>query len=127
MSQGFWWEALTVGAGAALAFMTAMFVVVILLHLTERFTMAINEELAGIKAALAEASSEIVGKITELETQIAVTESVDPALLEDVRNLAAGLANIVTDATEDVVAVDDDVEVPVGEVPELPADDAPTS
>lgn len=90
--------------------MAATFVVVILLHLTERFTMAINEELAGIKAALAEASSEIVGKITELETQIAVTESVDPALLEDVRNLAAGLANIVPDATEDVVAVDDSVD-----------------
>lgn len=90
--------------------MTAMFVVVILLHLTERFTMAINEELASIKAALAEASSEIVSKITELETQIAVTETVDPALLEDVRNLAAGLANIVPDVTEDVVAVDDSVD-----------------
>ena len=98
--------------------------------------MGINEELFAVKAALAEASSEIVGKISELESQIVATESVDPALLDEVKSLATGLANIVPNAVESVEDSSDgeDVEVPVGEVPEVPhgkafqrPDDAPTA
>lgn len=90
--------------------------------------MGINEELADVKAALAEASAEIVSKIDELETQIAESETVDPALLFDVKTLAASLAGIVPNPVapveESPVEVEDDeLEVPVGEAPELPADD----
>lgn len=128
---------------AAVAFSAAAFVVVFAFHITERSLMGINEELFAVKAALAEASSEIVGKISELESQIVATETVDPALLDEVKSLATGLANIVPNAVESVEdspVVDDveDGEVPVGEVPEvphgkafqrpeLPADDAPTA
>lgn len=86
--------------------------------------MGINEELSGIKALLNEASVEIISKINELEGQIPES-TVDPALLSDVKALAASLANIVPNAPVAPPAVEDveDVEVPVGEVPELTFDD----
>lgn len=83
--------------------------------------MGINEELSGIKALLNEASVEIIAKINELEAQIPES-TVDPALLSDVKSLAASLANIVPNAPVPPPAVED-VEVPVGEVPDLTFDD----
>ena len=112
----------------AVAFSTAVIVVTIAFRYTERSIMGINSELADVKAALSEASAEIVSKIDELEAQIAETETVDPALLTDVKNLAQSLAGIVPNPVAPVEEspVVEDVEVPVGEAPELPTDVAPS-
>lgn len=64
----------------------------------ERNLVGINEELSAINASLTEASAEIVGKIAQLEAAAAAGQLVDSALLAEVRERAAGLANVVPNA-----------------------------
>lgn len=59
--------------------------------------MGINEDLAGIRGDLNEATGEIVAKIDELAAQAG--DKADPALVEEVKSLAQNLAGIVPDAT----------------------------
>lgn len=61
----------------------------------ERKLMSVNEVLAQIKDNLSEASAELIGKIDELQAQLAASETVDPVLLDEVKALAEGLANVV--------------------------------
>jgi len=86
--------------------MTAAFVTVaavILMFLwfrTERQIMGVNEILASIRNDLAEATEELVTKIATLEAQLASSETVDPALLSEVKSLAEGLASVVDNQGE---------------------------
>lgn len=74
-------------------------VVVTAFYTLERKIMGINEELSVIRDRLNEASNEILAKIDELEDQLSNKESVDPALLGEVRGLAESLANVVPNVT----------------------------
>ena len=62
--------------------------------------MGVNEILASIRNDLAEATEELVTKIATMEAQLASSETVDPALLSDVKSLAEGLASVVDNQGE---------------------------
>ena len=87
----------------------------------EGLIMGINDTLKSIKDSLTEATDELVGKITELQGQVAAGDQVDPALLDEVAALASGLADVVDDApVVDEAATDeaatDEAEVDEAEV-----------
>ena len=99
-----------VGLVVLLGFLLNCAIVVTAFYILERrIIMGVNEVLAGVKAALVEATEELVGKINELEAQLAEKDTVDPALLAEVAALAGGLAAVVDEAAV--------VEVPAEEVP----------
>lgn len=74
-------------------------IIVFALLLIWRKLVSINEDLATIKTRLVKAKAEIVAKLEDLEAQLAnLPESVDPALVADLKDLAAGLDDVVPDA-----------------------------
>ena len=62
--------------------------------------MGVNDILASIRNDLAEATEELVTKIATLEAQLDSSETVDPALLSEVKSLAEGLASVVDNQGE---------------------------
>lgn len=76
--------------------------VVTVFYAVERKIVSINETLLSIKASLSEATTELVGKIQELQAQLASSETVDPALLDEVKGLADGLAGVVENVPDEV-------------------------
>jgi len=95
----------------------------------EGLIMGINDTLKSIKDSLTEATDELVGKITELQGQVAAGDQVDPALLDEVAALAAGLADVVDDApvTDEAAtdeAADEDEAADTDEAAEADEDEA---
>lgn len=87
--------------------------------------MAVNDDLAQVKAELTEATTEINAKIDALVAQVG--DTADPALVSEIKGLAQGLADIVPDAPE---AAPGATTVPGADVPASvpdPVIDAPPS
>ena len=61
--------------------------------------MGVNDELRGVKVALAKAKAEIVAKLEDLSAQLAnAPEAVDQSLIDDIKGLAQSLDDVVPDA-----------------------------
>lgn len=98
--------------------------------------MATNEELTEIDANLTEAFGELSGlpaQIDALTAAVEAGETVDPALLADVKDKSARLASIVANAPVDPPVTPEDpapvvVDDPEDAAPveEAPVDEAPT-
>lgn len=62
----------------------------------ETMLMGLQEDFAGLRANLTEATTEITAKLDELVAQVEAGK-VDPALVDEVKALSQGLADIVPD------------------------------
>ncbi|HEU4590840.1 MAG TPA: hypothetical protein VFS13_08025 [Steroidobacteraceae bacterium] len=85
---------------------------------------AVADALAGVQNELAKAKTEIVGKISDLETQLANAgklDGADQAAIDAVKAAAADLDSIVPDAPVEPPVTDQPADVPPADQP--PADE----